>query len=322
MKTAIIGLGVIGDVHLEVLRAQGKNIVAVCDINESKFSKCQEALHYTDYKKMIDEVMPDVVHICTPHYLHAEMIIYALNKNVNVLAEKPLCISFEEIDAILEAEKNSKAILGVSLQTRYTPASQYVKDFLKGKKVEHGLGVVSWIRDDAYYAQDAWRGKWATEGGGVMINQAIHTLDRLMWYAGEPDYVVATTSNLTHKNSIEVEDTVSAIFTGENGNFTFFATNSAYKDFPVRISLKVDGKELMVLPTYMIYDGKVIEFPKNYKILGKECYGEGHVYLIDEFYSCVKEGRKFPVDGKEASKVLKLILSIYKSNGEKIKIEK
>ncbi len=100
MKTAIIGLGVIGDVHLEVLRSQNKNIVAVCDIDESKFSKCEEALHYKDYKKMLDEVKPDVVHICTPHYLHAEMIIYALNNNINVLAEKPLCISFEEIEAI------------------------------------------------------------------------------------------------------------------------------------------------------------------------------------------------------------------------------
>ena len=101
MKIAVIGLGVIGAVHMQVLSEMEKDVVAVCDVNESKFSAYPNAKAYTDYKKMIDEIVPDVVHICTPHYLHAEMVVYALDKGVNVLCEKPLCISRDEIEQIL-----------------------------------------------------------------------------------------------------------------------------------------------------------------------------------------------------------------------------
>lgn len=93
MKAAVIGIGVIGKVHLEVLARLNIRVTAVCDTDENKIKNLQGVKKYADYKKMIDEGDFDVVHICTPHYLHAEMIVYALKKNKNVLCEKPLCIS-------------------------------------------------------------------------------------------------------------------------------------------------------------------------------------------------------------------------------------
>ena len=112
-------------------------------------------------------VKPDVVHVCTPHDRHADMIVDALERNINVLCEKPLCIRREDIPRILAAEKRSKAILGVCLQNRYNPANRYVKQFLADKTVLGGVGNVVWHRDAAYYRADAWRGKRATEGGGA-----------------------------------------------------------------------------------------------------------------------------------------------------------
>ena len=131
MKTAVIGLGSIGYVHMQVLKAQGKNVVAVCDINPEKASLFADIPFYTDYIKMIEEVQPDVIHVCTPHYLHAEMVIEGLNRNINVLCEKPLCISEDEIQQIITAEKSSKAMLGVCHQNRYNNDNIFVKNYLK-----------------------------------------------------------------------------------------------------------------------------------------------------------------------------------------------
>ena len=102
MKTAVIGVGVIGNVHMGILLEQGITPVAICDVDESKTAKYPQIKAYTDYKEMLDKEQPDIVHVCTPHYLHAEMVIYALERNINVLCEKPLCMSSEEIEAVLK----------------------------------------------------------------------------------------------------------------------------------------------------------------------------------------------------------------------------
>lgn len=106
MRSAIIGLGVIGKVHYEVLRSEGEDIVALCDVDFDKLGEYADVKKYYDYKTMLDVEKFDVVHVCTPHYLHAEMVIYALQKGVNVLCEKPLCINEKEIENILAAERH------------------------------------------------------------------------------------------------------------------------------------------------------------------------------------------------------------------------
>ncbi len=317
MKTVIVGLGSIGQVHAKVLQAQGREIVAVCDTDVNKKSLYSSVTFYTDYKKMLNEISPDVVHICTPHYLHADMIIEALERNINVLCEKPLCIRMEDIERILQAEKDSKAILGVCHQNRYNAFNVFIKERLKGKTILGGYATVVWSRDKAYYQSADWRGKWATEGGGVLINQALHTLDLMQWFCGFPKEVTASISNLHLKDEIEVEDCAVARFSG-NSEFCFYATTGSIRDFPVEITIQTNDELIKIINETVLINGEKIDFSKATHINGKACYGIGHGILIAGFYDCIETGRKFDIDGTEASKVIKMILGVYASNGKRM----
>lgn len=329
MKTAIIGLGVIGRVHASLLSKREDEIIALCDVDTARAEAAREkwapsAKLFTDYKEMLEAVHPDVVHICTPHYLHADMVVEALSRNIGVLCEKPLCIRHEDIDRILKAEESSSAILGVCHQNRYLASNLFTKGYLKDKQVLAAHGSVVWKRDAAYYAADAWRGKWETEGGGSLINQALHTLDLTMWFSGDPDTVLATAANLTMKNEIEVEDTIFARFEGEVP-FTFLGTNTASADMPVQVTLHLaDHSILTVLPSVVLINGVPVPGTSGSKPAhGKECYGSGHEALIDDFYISVEKGVPFAIDGKEGARVIRLILAAYESakTNQKTKIQ-
>ena len=315
MKSAIIGLGVIGKVHYEVLKKQGEDIVCVCDINPEVLGDFEGVKKYLNFKVMLDCEDLDVVHICTPHYLHAEMTVYALEKGINVLCEKPLCISEEEIEKVLEAEAKSTAKLGVCFQNRYNFSSVFAKKYLGGKSVMFAFGSVRWHRDEKYYKSADWRGKWNTEGGGVLINQAIHTIDLLSWILGEPKQVVGGTFNLSLKDVIEVEDTAVVDFVGDNG-FSLFATNSANQDMPVELRFMTENDVLIITPDSAILNGKAVDIEKEIGWYGKQSYGSGHEKLIRDFYDCVANGKPFEIDGKEGAKAVNLVLAAYKSKGE------
>lgn len=320
MKTAVIGVGVIGNVHMGILLEQGITPVAICDVDESKTAKYPRIKAYTDYKEMLDKEQPDIVHVCTPHYLHAEMVIYALERNINVLCEKPLCMSSEEIEAVLKAEEKSSAQLAVCFQNRYTPRNMFVKEYLADKKAVKGYASLVWARGADYYNSAEWRGTKSKEGGGVLINQAIHTLDLLNEYMGGFDELAASCSNLSLQGVIEVEDTASICLYGQNKQATFLATNASAFGQPIEITLILDNGDLLeIVGDTLKINGKIKEF-KTETYYGKACYGMGHAPLIVDFYDCVKTGRKFAIDGKEGAKALRLVFAAYRSNGQRIKI--
>ncbi len=326
MKSAIIGLGGISNVHSKVLLEQGHQIVAVCDNDKSRLEKFPLSKQYTDYLQMIEQTEIDVVHICTPHYLHAQMIIDCLSRGINVLCEKPLCISLEDGEKIVSVAKASKAKFGVVHQNRYNPASVFVKDYLKKNPPLTGIAFVAWNRDKSYYDADAWRGKQKTEGGGVLINQALHTLDLLQWYLGMPSEVSAISTSLKLKEVIEVEDTVCATFS-KGSEFQFFATNCAITDFPIEITIKTENDIIRLYPDSVNLNGNPVDLTQveakcnSRRAYGKKCYGSGHSALFADFYDCVKTGRKFSIDAEEGLKVIKLIRAVYDSKGEKIEIK-
>ncbi len=320
MKTAVIGIGVIGNVHLNILRAQNRSIVAICDTDTEKTAAFPEYAAYTDYREMIEKEKPDVVHVCTPHYLHAEMVVYALEGNIHVLCEKPLCIRREDIPAILEAEARSSAQLGVCFQNRYTPCNAFVRDYLKNKRVLSAVGTLAWQRDEAYYRSGDWRGTWECEGGGVLINQAIHTLDLLQWFVGEPQYVTAAVDNLTLQGKTEVEDTATVIGSG-GANFILTATNGCATDFPVEIQMRTEREYIRVCDKKVEINGETAFVAEDIGFVGKYCYGIGHPTLMESFYDCIRTGEKFPIDGKEGAKAVRLVLAAYESNGKKVKTE-
>ncbi|MBO4380827.1 MAG: Gfo/Idh/MocA family oxidoreductase [Clostridia bacterium] len=319
MKSAIIGLGVIGKVHYDVLKKQGEEIVALCDTDFEKLGEYEGVKKYFDYKVMLEHENIDVVHVCTPHYLHAEMVIYALKKGINVLCEKPLCISIEQLDTVLDAEKKYTAKLGVCFQNRYNNSSVFAKKYLEGKEIEYAFGSVRWHRDKAYYESADWRGKWNTEGGGVLINQAIHTLDLLQWIVGEPKSVVGGIFNRKLKDVIEVEDTACADFLGEH-NFTLFATTSSPKDMPIELRFLTKNECVDITPDSVKINGKEVNLDVENKWYGKLSYGCGHEKLIRDFYESVSSGEKFLIDGAEGAKAVRQVLAVYRSDGKVVRI--
>lgn len=321
MRVGIIGLGIIGKVHKSVLTAMGENLVAVCDIDKTVLSTYSKLNCYTDYKEMLAKECLDVVHICTPHYLHTEMILAALDKDIHVLCEKPMCIKAEDIPLILAAEKRSKGRLGVCHQNRYNNVNAYLKEYLSDKKIISAHGELIWCRGKAYYAQAEWRGKKSTEGGGVLINQALHTFDLMQWFCGMPNSILGRVENFSLKDVIDVEDTATLFCEGDT-KFTFFATNTGGADMPTEIRLTLsNGENVVAYPDKLYVNGKMVTEEDMRFVLGKCCYGNGHEKLIADFYNCIKHGQPFSMDGKEASKVVKMIFAAYESNGEKINIK-
>ncbi len=326
MRVGIAGLGAIAPLHIRAILNRGQKITAICDIDSEK---CKEinaefnlgAKEFSDYKEMLDSGEIDVLHVCLPHYLHAEVICKALGLGVHVLCEKPLAINFEQLNAIEKAVKNSSATLGVCFQNRYNASVLYLKEFFKGKEITAATANLVWQRDEKYYASGAWRGKKRYEGGGVMINQAIHSLDLLQWFCGMPETVIAHCSNNSLKGVIDVEDTAYGLFSLKNGgNFVINATNASKNCFTI-ISMFHAGADTVELSgDNLIVNGRFVTKSDGSPIFGKEEWGVGHNNLIREYYNCLERGEKFPIDFYEGSKTVKLILKMYESDGKKIKI--
>lgn len=326
MRVGVVGLGAISPLHIRAILKYGQKITAICDVDPEKRQKVNvefglNAEEYSDYNALLASGKVDVVHVCTPHYLHAEIICMALGANIHVLCEKPLAINFEQLDAIEKAVNNSSATLGVCFQNRYNASVLYLKEFFKDKEITAATANLVWQRDEKYYASGAWRGKKQYEGGGVMINQAIHTLDLLQWFCGMPESVIAHCSNNSLKNVIDVEDTAFGCFTLKNGgNFIINATNSAASCFPIVLMFQSKTDAVELSGDNLIVNGKFVTKSDGAPIFGKEEWGVGHDKLIKEFYNCLENGKKFPIDFYEASKTVKLILKMYQSNGEKVNI--
>ena len=326
MRVGIIGLGAISPLHIRAILDRGQKITAICDVDAARCKKINDefnlgAKEYSDYNQMIDSGEVDVIHVCLPHYLHSEVICKALSKDIHVLCEKPLAINFEQLNDIEKAVNNSSATLGVCFQNRYNASVLYLKEFFKGKEITAATANLVWQRDEKYYASGAWRGKKQYEGGGVMINQAIHSLDLLQWFCGMPETVIAHCSNNSLQGVIDVEDTAYGLFSLKNGgNFVINATNAAKNCFTI-ISMFHAGDDTVELSgDNLIVNGKFVTKSDGAPIFGKEEWGVGHDKLIKEFYNCLENGKKFPIDFYEASKTVKLILKMYQSNGEKVNI--
>jgi len=321
MRVAVIGCGAISQSHLNAIRDAGQTLCALCDIDRSQAEAKGAAVPiYTSYTDLLEKEHPDCVHICTPHYLHADMCVEALSRGIHVLCEKPLAITIPDLERVIAAEKASSATLGVCLQNRYEPNMQTLKEY-----ASHGVvsvcGSVFWKRDESYYASGPWRGRWETEGGGVAINQALHTLDLLQYLGGMPKYVTAHCFNDHLQGVVEVEDTVSARFETEDGQIqTFFATTACGATFPAEMRLRTKSKETVVASNRFLSVNGTLFTENTAHSVGKEAWGAGHSGLIADFYRHLEAGLHFPIDATEGGKSLRLVLSIYASKGKRIQV--
>jgi len=223
IRTALIGYGKVAHLHAKALQqSQLAECVAVCGRNLDKataFAEQYQLEAYTDVAQMIDEQTIQAIIVCTPHPVHAESAVVAAEMGVHVLVEKPLATTLEDCDAMIQACEKSGVKLGTISQRRfYEPALRVRRAIDEGKIDKPILVTVQMLgwRDKAYYDSDAWRGTWDYEGGGLLVNQAPHQLDLLLWYMGEIAELTAYWDNLNHPY-IEVEDTAVAILRFKNG---------------------------------------------------------------------------------------------------------
>ena len=324
-RVALVGCGTIAPNHFMALeRIENVRIVALCDVKPERCTAYIEkfgfdARVYTDYIEMYDAEKPDVVHITTPHYLHADMTVEALLRGINVFLEKPMCISTGEIERILEAEKKSTARVCVSFQNRYLSA---VREALRVAEEDGGAltgnFAVFWGRSEKYYTESGWRGSYATEGGGVMINQAIHSVDMLTLFLGKPVSVCATKSNHHLQGIIEVEDSCEGVIEFEGGRIAnFYATTSATVRDHTSVTITTKNHVIRIEPPELYVDGERVHFDKEIAAVGKACYGNGHYKIIPMFYKAIATGGPIPVNAESAQYALRILLTAYKSNGKK-----
>lgn len=332
-RTAVIGCGMISKNHFKALKnVKNAECLAVCDTDREKAMGAAETYAvektYFDYRELLQDDSIDVVHICTPHHLHAQMAIDALNAGKHVLCEKPMALTTEDATAMKEARDRSGKQLGICFQNRYNEASVYMKKLLEGGSLGNVIGArgqVTWDRKPEYYTTSPWRGRWETEGGGVLINQAIHTFDLLQWLTCPISSVEAGIGTRRLKDAIEVEDTVDIYMTGENGQrLLFYASNCYVRNAPVELEIICENGNIKMVGNVVTTEkeGQIIE--KDYTsgiVHGKDYWGSGHGFLIEDFYRCLAENRAFPVSAEEAGVCVKLLEAVYRSAREGIVIK-
>jgi predicted dehydrogenase len=222
VRFGVIGLGIMGQEHARVIASNPLlDLVAVTDVQANTGRKVAADLRsrwFDSAEEMIKSGDVDAVVIATPHWLHGELAISALKAGLHVLCEKPLTVTVAEADEVLNAASQSRGTFVVVHQKRFEPAYLYVKQLLDsgelGPLYRCSMIESAW-RSEAYYRSSPWRGTWRGEGGGVLLNQAPHILDRYAWLCGMPETVNARCD--TNLHAIEVEDTASAILRHANG---------------------------------------------------------------------------------------------------------
>jgi predicted dehydrogenase len=236
LRTALVGCGKVGHIHAQALAALPESqFVAVCDASGERaqaFAARYGVTAYTDVRTMLRDAGVKALSVATPHPLHAEPAIAAAEAGAHVLVEKPLAANLADCDAMLAAAQKAGVRLACISQRRLFEPVQRVRAAIAAGKIGRPvLGVVAMFnwRDQAYYLSDPWRGKWATEGGGVLVNQAPHQLDLLCWLM---DDAIAEVSgcwaNLNHPY-IEVEDTAIALVRFQQGGLASITVSVAQK---------------------------------------------------------------------------------------------
>ena len=347
MKFGIIGAGMIGHFHAKAITAMnGGSLHSVFDLRGEAAEKLATeygARAFSDMDSFLADPELEIVTIGTPSGAHLEPALAALNAGKHVICEKPLEITTERIDILMAAAAANGRTLAAVLNRRFHPGM----DAFKKAADEGRFGIltsasayVKWYRDQAYYDSAGWRGTWALDGGGALMNQSIHTVDALLHLAGPARSVQANAACLAHER-IEVEDMLVAIVEFQNGarGVIECSTCTWSKDgHPARVQLAgTDGSVFLADESFELWDFRE-ERPEDAEIRrtlmkGQEA-GLGandpkainfyqHQRNFEEVVNAIHEGREPSTSAAEARKSVALITAIYESarnNGAKIEL--
>ena len=320
IRVAIVGCG---GVHVNHARAIVSNksteLVGVCDIVPARAEASSK--EFGGAVMGFDEILGDgsikSVHICTPHFEHAPIAVKAMEAGKMVMLEKPLAVNLSQAEEVLAVSQRTKAHFGVCFQNRYRPVIRNMYDLMRdGKlgKILGGRAFVTWKRDAAYYKSVNWRGSWQREGGSLLINQTIHTLDLLQWLFGGVSDVKGTISRHVFDGVIETEDTAELRLISNQGcPLLFYATTGYVEDSAVFIEVVAENARLHCEDVLTINwkDGRKEVITEEQASGPKAYWGVQHTTLINDFYDTYLKGEKFPIDASEAIQTMRLLDKIY-----------
>ena len=334
MRYALIGCGRISTNHIKAAIANQLELVAVCDIipehMEAVLEKHEKKedrtiARYTDYRKMIAEIKPELVSIATESGLHGQIALDCIQHGIHVIIEKPMAMSLAEADRIIQLSEEYHVKVSAGHQIRLILAVQEMRKALEtGRfgRISHGSIHVRWNRNRDYYTQAPWRGTWEQDGGALM-NQCIHGIDLLRWMLGDEIESVYGATRQQFHSYLEAEDVGMAVVKFKNGVIaTIEGTTNVYPQnleetlylFGENGTVKLGGKSTNNIEVWN-FAGETEEDYKNksLKEATSNVYGNGHTSLFADVVCAIREDREPYVDAHAGRRALELVLAVYKS---------
>ncbi|WLR55494.1 Gfo/Idh/MocA family oxidoreductase [Mesobacillus subterraneus] len=336
LKYAIIGCGRISPNHIAAAIENELDIVALCDVvpenmkdKISTFNLPETTPQYTDYKELLEKEKPELIAICTESGNHGSIALDCIEAGANLIIEKPIALSLEEADQIIEKAKEKNVKVSACHQNRFNKSILKIREAVEEERfgrLLHGTAHIRWNRGEDYYKHAPWRGTWEQDGGALM-NQCIHNIDLLRWMMGdEITEVVGMTDNLKH-DFIEAEDLGLALIKFANGSYgvvegttNIYPTNleETLYIFGDKGTVKAGGKSVNIIEEWLFADNldNAEEVKEKYQENPPNVYGFGHNPLYADVIDAIKNDREPYVTAEDGRRALELVLAIYKSAAE------
>ena len=340
LRIGIAGCGAISRNHLEAFNALADAvIVGVCDVDLQRARDTAEARGIPAAVNSVPELLGlgvDAISVCTPHPTHEEVVLQAAAAGVHVLCEKPISTDLASAERMVKACDDAGVKLGVLFQRRFWPAAQRIRaaidDGTLGRPIM-GRCSVMLHREPEYYSRDAWRGTWASDGGGVLMTQAIHYIDLLQWFMGEVAEVYGKINTFKHSGHIEVEDSATAVITFASGAIATLEASTAVSP-SLGVQIRITGEtgasaSLTEFPEGS--DGRVDLWAAAGTISSEPVFPSGvdanvslatingqliphHTTQVRDFVRALRNGDDPAITGRDATKALRILLAVYESS--------
>ena len=339
-RIGLVGYGDVSVVHVGAIEAiEGLELVGIADLDPAARERAAAETGlptFASTQELIAALGPDAVHVTTPHDQHVDPALAALEQGVHVLLEKPIAHTLSEGERLVEGFAAVSAPradggpgapkLAICFQNRYNRASQELHRLLESGELGAVRGAwasVVWSRTAEYYEAKPWRGRWETAGDGLLINQAIHTLDLVQWLLGPVEWTEGLVSQKKFADIVETEDTADLMLHHASGiTTTFYATLTAPVARPVEIEVETDSAYLEVRSgaagglTVRWKDGRVDTFSDRVAAPGGRSYwGVSHEELIGDFYAGLDSPAPFWIGPAEAMGSLRILKEAYRLSG-------
>ena len=335
VRLGLVGLGGMGRSHLGKENAlEEVKFVGVADVVPAAVEEATAKYGvkgYTDYRELIDSGEIEAVLVATPHPFHAPIALYAMQRGLHVISEKPIAVSVREADQMIAGARAAGVTLAVMFQTRTEPVYRKAREILTSGAIGtiyRSVMVAShWYRSQAYYDSGSWRGTWKGEGGGVLMNQSPHSLDMFIWLGGKPRRVTARAETRGHR--IEVEDTVEALLEYESGHSGYLYTTTSEWPGEDRFEFTGDrGKLVIADKTLRLYrmNRSLSEEIRTNALWGKPEGGwetvevepapTGHAEVVKQFARSLRRGEPLIATAEDGLNALELANALLLSGFE------